>query len=340
MSERAPGFVTGGTWCVDRNKLVEFWPAEDGLTRILATEQDGGGSACNFAVDVRKLDPTMPVATIGVVGDDEDGRFLLGVADAHGVDRSRLLMTAGAPTQYTEAYGSQRTGRRTHLCFEGAAALLTPEHFADLQQLPGRIFHLGLPGVHRRMDAPCDGFANGWAAVLHAARATGFKTSLELVSAEASQIAALGLPCLPCLDYLIVNDVEMGALAGEQIAAGGRDWAAVERAVRIIAGSAPLELTVAHFPAGAVAMTRDGTLIRQPSLKVPAEAIVAANGAGDAFAAGALYAVHQGWDTEAALFLGHAAAACSLQGLSTTATVRPWQECLALARDWGAPNKA
>ena len=22
------GFVTGGTWCVDRNKLLAYWPAE------------------------------------------------------------------------------------------------------------------------------------------------------------------------------------------------------------------------------------------------------------------------------------------------------------------------
>lgn len=336
MSERTAGFVTGGTWCVDRNKLVEFWPAEDGLARILAEEQAGGGSGCNFAVDIRKLDPAMPVATIGLVGDDADGRFLLAEADAYGIERRQLAITSAAPTQYTEAYGALRTGRRTHLYFQGTAALLTPEHFAGLDRLAGRIFHLGLPGVHPAMDEPWGEAANGWAAVLCKARTAGFRTSLELVSAGPERIAALGRPCLPYLDYLIVNDVEIGGLAGLTTVRGGRtDQDAVEWAVRTVAGFGPLQLVVAHFPAGAVAVTKEGTLIRLPSLAVPGEEIVAANGAGDAFAAGMLYAVHQGWNAAQALALGHAAAAASLRSLSTSRMVGTWQECLALAQRWG-----
>ena len=29
------GFVTGGTWCVDINKIVSHWPKEDGLAEYL-----------------------------------------------------------------------------------------------------------------------------------------------------------------------------------------------------------------------------------------------------------------------------------------------------------------
>ena len=336
MPERTAGFVTGGTWCVDRNKLVEFWPAEDGMARILSSERRGGGSGCNFAVDIRKLDPDLPVATVGLVGDDEDGRFLLAEADTHGIERHALAVTAVAPTQYTDAYGSLKSGRRTHLYFQGTAALLTPDHFAGLENRAGRFFHLGLPGVHPVMDAPWGEDANGWVAVLCKARAAGFRTSLEMVSTGAERIAALGRACLPYLDYLIVNDVEIGGLAGVGTARDGRtDVDAVERAVRTVAGLRPLPLVAAHFPSGAIAATKDGRMIRLPSVAVPSEEIVAANGAGDAFAAGTLYGVHQGWDVTEALRLGHAAAAASLRGLSTTGTVGTWQECLALARRWG-----
>ncbi len=336
MSARRGGFITGGTWCVDRNKLVEFWPEEDGLVEILAEERRGGGSACNFALDIRKLDPAMKVGTVGLVGDDEDGRFLLAEADAHGIERGNLALTAAAPTQYTEAYGSRTSGRRTHLYFQGTASLLRPEHFAGLGQLEGRIFHLGLPGVHRAMDLPCADAANGWVAVLRMARAAGFQTSLELVSTTPGRIAMLGRPCLPHLDYLIVNDAEIGGLTGEATVRGDRtDTEAVQRAVRQVAGLGTLRLVVAHFPRGAVAATSDGAVIFRPSLAMPADEIVAANGAGDAFAAGTLYAVHQGWSVGEALALGHAAAAASLRGLSTTGTVGTWQECLALADRWG-----
>lgn len=335
MPGGARGFVTGGTWCVDRNKRVEYWPDEDGLVRILSVGQRGGGSACNFAVDIRRLDPTMPVATIGLVGDDEDGRFLLAEADAAGIDRSRMQVTAAAPTQFTDAFGSRASGRRTHLYFEGTAALLTPEHF-DFSQVAGRIFHLGLPGIHRRMDDAWGGDANGWVTALRAARAAGFLTSLELASVAPERIAAIVGPCLPHLDVLIVNDSEIGALSGERTLRDGRtDVAACARAVRTVAACGPMRLVAAHFPLGAVALTGDGRLIGQPSLRVPPEAIAGANGAGDAFAAGTLYGLHEGWDAAEALALGRAAAAASLRGVSTTETVETWQGCLALAAAWG-----
>jgi sugar/nucleoside kinase (ribokinase family) len=334
MTGARAGFVTGGTWCVDRNKLVEYWPTEDGLVEILSVEQRGGGSACNFAVDIRRLDPAMPVETIGLVGDDDDGRFLLAEADAAGIGRAQLRATADAPTQYTDAYGSRRSGRRTHLYFQGAGALLTPAHF-DFAATSGRIFHLGLPGVHRRMDAPWEGAANGWVATLRAARAAGLETSLELASIAPERIADLVRPCLPHLDFLIVNDAEIGALASEAtVRDGATDIAACIRAVQAVAAQGKMRLVAAHFPLGAVAVA-EGRLIRQPSLAVPQEAIVAANGAGDAFAAGTLYGMHQGWRAEDALALGRAAAAASLRGISTTATVESWQACLDLAARWG-----
>ncbi|MDA8249443.1 MAG: carbohydrate kinase family protein [Rhodospirillales bacterium] len=335
MPDRRRGFVTGGTWCVDRNKLVEYWPEEDGLVQILAVEQRGGGSACNFAVDMRQLDPTMPVATIGLVGDDEDGRFLLAEADAAGIERGQLHVTAEAPTQYTDAFGSQRSGRRTHFYFEGTAALLTPAHF-DFSQVAGRVFHLGLPGLHRRMDAARSDAANGWVATLRAAHAAGLLTSLELASIAPERIAGIVRPCLPHLDFLIVNDVEIGALAGAATLRDGRtDVAACARAVQAVAARGRMRLVAAHFPAGAVALAADGRLIRQPALRVPPGAIAGANGAGDAFAAGTLYGLHEGWDAAQALALGRAAAAASLRGVSTTGTVETWQACLALAAQWG-----
>lgn len=335
MAGEARGIVTGGTWCVDRNKRVEYWPGEDGLVRILAVEQAGGGSACNCGIDLRRLDPTLPVATIGLVGDDADGRFLLAEADAAGIDRTRMQVTDAAPTQYTDAFCSARTGRRTHLYFEGTAALLTPAHF-DFSTVSGRIFHLGLPGVHRLMDGPWQGAANGWVATLRAARDAGFLTSLELASVAPARLAELVRPCLPHLDFLIVNDAEIGALADEVTVAGGRtDIAACARAVRRVAAAGRFRLVAAHFPEGVVALAADGSLLCAPSLAVPPSAIAGANGAGDAFAAGTLYGLHEAWDVPDALALGRAAAAASLRGVSTTGAVVGWRDCLALAAEWG-----
>ena len=68
---------------------------------------------------------------------------------------------------------------------------------------------------------------------------------------------------------------------------------------------------------------------------MPAAAIVGANGAGDAFAAGMLYALHEDWPIEKALRLAHASAAASMRAVSTTAGVASVADCLALAEKYG-----
>ena len=92
---------------------------------------------------------------------------------------------------------------------------------------------------------------------------------------------------------------------------------------------------VAHFPDGAVAGGRDGTRASLGSVAMPASAIAGVNGAGDAFAAGMIYGLHEAWPIAQSLRLAHATAAASMRAVSTTEGVAPVAECLALADRWG-----
>ena len=340
MAGERRGIVTGGTWCVDSNRLIDFWPPEDGLAEILSEEVHGGGSACNLAIDMKQLDPSIPVETIGLIGDDEDGRRLLAEADTHGVRREQLSTTPGARTHATDAYTSRQSGRRTHIFNRGAGDLLTPDHF-DFARTVGRILHLGLPGVHARMDSPWADDANGWVAVLRQARAAGLMTNMELASIPPDRLAALVRPCLPHLDLLIVNDSEISALSGKAAVADGRtDIAAcIDGAQQVLAMGA-MGFVVVHFPLGAVVLSRDGAVMTKPSVCVPQSMVAGANGAGDAFAAGFLYGLHEGWSMPDSLTLAHATAATSLRSVATTGAVEPWQKCLRLAETWGWRKEA
>ncbi|HEY3149700.1 MAG TPA: PfkB family carbohydrate kinase, partial [Dongiaceae bacterium] len=269
MANTRRGFVTGGTWCVDLNKMIDFWPPEDSIAEIREIDLKGGGSGSNLAIDMKKLDPAMPVETIGIVGDDENGRFLLNHADSFGIDRRQIAVTKELPTQFTDCFGSRKTGRRTHIFYPGAAALLTPDHF-NFAQTSGRIFHLGLPGVHKLLDAPWQSDPNGWVTVLKKARAAGMTTNFELVMIEPQRLAGILHPCLPHLDYLVVNDWEIGALAGKATYQEGvTDIAACLEAARHVLTLGSMSLVVVHFPKGALAVARDGTVVRKPSVRVP-----------------------------------------------------------------------
>ncbi|SPF80657.1 carbohydrate kinase family protein [Pseudoprimorskyibacter insulae] len=195
------GFLTAGTWCLDRNITVDQWRSEDMAAAVQRVDPAGGGSACNFAVDMRRLDGSIPVATTGLVGAGENGDFLLTVADNYGIDRSRVARLPGMMTQTTDAYLSAKTGRRTHIIFFGVADVLSPDHL-DVSGSTARVLHLGLPGIHKTMDNAWGEDANGWVTVLKRARAEGLRTNLEFVAGPEDQIRRIGLPCLPHLDTL------------------------------------------------------------------------------------------------------------------------------------------
>jgi len=329
------GFLTAGTFCLDRNITVDAWPQEDMVATVRAVTRSGGGSACNFAIDMRKLDPSVPVATQTLVGADADGDFLVAEAARHGIDTAGFARTDAAHSQLTDAYTSAATGRRTHILFEGTAPLISPEHFG-FAATNARFLHLGLPGIHPKMDAPRGADANGWVTVLKAAQKAGLETNLELVSTAPEKLRAAILPCLPHLTTLVCNDFEIGALAEiDTVVTGTTDRIAVEAAATHALEKGAMELVVVHFTGGAVLVDRFGAAVFAPSVNVPPKEHHGANGAGDAFCAGFFYGRHKGWGYADCLRMGHATSAACLRAPGTYEAVVSAAECLALADGWG-----
>ena len=330
------GFVTGGTWCVDRNKIVEFWPTEDGGAEILRADKRGGGSGCNLAVDIEVARPR------DAGGDDwphrrlRAGCSLLAAADAAGIDRVQMQAVAGGATHYADCFISARSGRRTHIYQTGTnrpadarpfrpLADERPDHSPRPTRGPpthGRPLAAGSQWVGQRAQ---EGAGGG-----------PFDQPRTREHRSGAHRAADPRPCLPHLNFLIVNDHEIGAVAGERSVQGdATDIAACRRAAESVMAQGGMDLVVVHFPRGSIVARRGGSTTLHPAVAIPAEAVVSANGAGDAFAAGMLYGLHEGWPIDDCCACPRATAAASLRGLSTTETVAPWQDCLALARDWG-----
>lgn len=335
MTSERRGFVTGGTWCVDYNMTVPRWPDEDSSTRILSSVPKGGGSGCNFAVDMRVLAPEIPVSTIALCGDDSDGDLLRSIAKEYGVDASRFVVDPSLRTHRTMAFTSLENGRRTHLFEADSSDQMNPHHF-DFSGVDAWMLHLGIPGTHRQLDEPWRDSPNGWAAVLQKARAAGLKTNMEVMSVSRSELRGLISPCLPLLDFLIVNDYEIGAMAEVTTIVDGRTSTGrvIEAAHATLARGA-MELVVVHFPEGAIAVDRTGAVHIQPSTKFPKDKIKGANGAGDAFAAGFFCGMHRGKPVQDCLAYAHAAAAASLRSVDTYGAMETIEDCLELARRHG-----
>ena len=333
---RRRGVLSAGTFCVDFNKSIARWTVEDTSSEIVSLEQQGGGSGYNMAIDLKRLDPDMPVEAMGVVGDDDFARYLFAELDSRGISRDGLLSVPGRATMSVDAFNNLENGRRTHFFHQGVARVMNPDHFDFTYTTMGWL-HLGLPGAHETMDAPWGGEPNGWVATLRKARMAGLKTNLELMTTSAARIAALGRPCLPYLDTLIVNDFEIGALTGRPTRRedGSTDIEAVSAAIGAALNEGAMDWAVVHFPEGGVAGGRDGTRLVMGSVLMPPDAVAGVNGAGDAFSAGMLYGLERDWPIGDGLRLAHATAAASMRKVSTTEGVGTVAECLALTERYG-----
>ncbi len=335
------GVLCGGSIVADVSKTIDWYPTLERLAVIDDVSLSTGGPGLNMAVDLRRLGAGFPVDVVGVVGDDEHGRFVLAACADLGIASTGVAVRPGAVTSFTDAMVVRDGGRRTFFHHVGANALLDVSDF-DLDASGARILHLGAPGLHPRLDAAQPG-GNGWAALLRRAHEVGMRTNLELVSLDAARVREAALPCLPHLDSLVINEVEAAALTGIDVSGdltaddragtpgpeSAVGWERLEAAAVRLLELGVGRLAVVHFPAGCVAATRDGQVLRHGSVRLDRSAIRSATGAGDAFAAGVILGLHDDLPVEQCLRLGVCSAAASLQGANTSDGILPAAQCLA-----------
>jgi sugar/nucleoside kinase (ribokinase family) len=334
MNERS-GIMAGGNWIVDHVKMIDRWPPQDALANITSQFSSNGGSPYNVLKDLARMGAPFALEAVGLVGDDEAGRFIRDDCAQHRIDTAQLRISAATPTSYTDVMTEQGTGRRTFFHCRGANAELAAGHF-DIARSRARIFHLGYLLLLDRLDQPSATAPTAAVDVLRAARAAGMRTAADVVSEASDRFSRVVRPALPEIDYLFLNEFEIAQVTGITTTRDGVvDRAAVARAAAEMIRGGVREWVFVHFPAAVLACGARGEIVWQPSLRVPASFIQGAAGAGDAFASGVLYGLHEAWPIPEALKLGVCAAAASLGHPTCSAGVGSRADCLALADRFG-----
>jgi sugar/nucleoside kinase (ribokinase family) len=324
------GIICAGTSVLDVNNLIEAWPAEEQIAFIRECILAPGGPPHNAATGLIKLQAPFPVSMLGVVGDDHYGEVFLEKAKAYGLDVSGIRIIKGINTDYTHVMTSMATGRRTFFYQHGANNTLRGEHLLPPDDT-AKIFYVGSPGLSEALDQ-----SDGWRVALTYARVHGFKTCMELCPVPPDVQRAAVRPCLPLLDYFVINDSEAEIVSGRPVLKDGQ----FDRELAFAAGQELLDMGVnevvaIHHPMGAVALRKSGERCFAPTVKIEQSEIISSVGAGDAFYAGMLFGLHEDWSLERCLALAHASAATSLFSPTTSASIRPWAECLAFAAERG-----
>lgn len=329
------GVLAGGNWIIDQVKMVDVYPQREQLANIRSQSQGTGGAPFNVLVDLARLKVSFPLSAAGLVGKDTLGAEILTICKKHKIDTKLLKATAEAPTSYTDVMTELGNGRRTFFHNRGANALWNGDD-VDFSKTNARIFHLGYLLLLDALDAPDKVYGTRAARLLAKAQEAGLKTSVDVVSEDSDRFSKIVSPALKHVDYCILNEIEAGKTAGFKIRGADNklDTVGLRHAAGALLQMGVKEVVVIHFPEGAFARTRKGDDFWQSSLNLPAKYIAGTAGAGDAFCAGVLLGLHEGWELDRALLTGVCAAAASLSHPTCTDGMTDLNSCLALAKKY------
>ncbi|MFJ9039299.1 sugar kinase [Streptomyces sp. NPDC102406] len=281
--------------------MVTFVPSVPGrLADVPSFERGIGGAESNLACVLAAAGHR--ARWISRVGADGFGDHLVEAVGAYGVDVSGVRRDPTRPTGiYFRTAGDRATDAHEVAYYRaGSAASAMSPATMDLDALrAGRILHLS--GITAALSADC---------------LTLLRTLMETPRADDGPLVSFDVNHRPNLwaapgDARILLDLARHAglvFVGEDEAEDAFGITGGPDAIRAALPEPDL-LVVKRGPDGAVAYDRDGGRHTEPAPRVD---VVAAVGAGDAFAAGFLSATLRGLPTAARLRHGHLWAAAAL----------------------------
>jgi sugar/nucleoside kinase (ribokinase family) len=252
-----------------------------------------GASSAIMACGAARLG--LRTAFIGIVGEDEFGRFMLRALADHGVDISACIidpeLTTGMSVILSQPHDR---GILTHL---GAIAALRVDQIDRRMMRRARHLHVGSFFL-------LDGLRPGLSGLYAEAHAMGLTTSLD-TNWDPSGTWDGGLASLlPHCDVLMPNEAEARLIAARSD---------LSRALDVLSEQVPT-LAIKLGADGGLARQGD-QIVRAPSLPVP---IVDTTGAGDSFDAGFLYGYLNRWSLERSLRLACACGSLSIRAAGGT----------------------
>lgn len=316
------GIISAGNWIVDRVKYISNYPEVGTLVSILSESFWNGGAPFNLLIDLSKLGFNFNLKGIGVIGDDKDGFFVLSECLSHGIDISSIRVLKNVSTSYTDVMVDSVSKQRTFFHNHGANSLLSLEDF-NFKDSSYKHFHLGYLLLLDKLDIFDNDYGTLSARILSNAQECNFTTSFDVVSESSDRFSSVVVPCLPYTDIVFMNEYELSKTSGIYL---NQDCLAVDvvRACKVLESYGMKGIAAIHTAKKAF-VYNNGFILEREASRVD---VVGTVGAGDAFAAGFLFAYHDDKSLEDCLRYAVASASSSLCGEGASNGIVPIEEAL------------
>lgn len=304
--------VVAGNILVDKINVITAYPKVGELTKIKSVKLAAGGCVPNVASDLAILGGN-EVFACGIVGRDAEGEFAVNEMKRRGINTDYVFITYADKTSFTEVM-SVTGGERTFFTYPGASSDYGLNE-TPLEKMKPDMLHLGYFLLLEKVDSG-DGLK-----ILKRAKELGIKTSVDLVSENSDKYKVV-VPCLPYTDNLIVNEKEASAIAGIEYA-----YDKLPEICKELKLCGVKERVIIHTPEVSVCLSEKGyTEVR--SYNLPNGYIKGSTGAGDAFCAGALFAIAEEMSDKELLSFSAAVAATSLSEENASDGIKSYDETI------------
>lgn len=306
------GILLAGNLITDIIKIIDVYPSQGMLCNIQSESRAVGGLVPNVGINLAIMDKAIPLYAAGKIGNDFNGDYILNQLKKYGIDTGLIIKT-DKNTSYTDVMTARDIKARTFFHYRGANADFN-ENDIDFDSIECGIMHIGYALLLDSLDLPDGEYGTKMARVLHRARERGIKTSIDVVSEESKRFESLVMPCIKYCDYIIINEIESSYVSKIPLRDGSGKVIEdnLPRVCKWFIDKGLNDLICIHFPEGACALSKEGSYIQIPSLKLPKGYIKGTVGAGDAFCAGMLYSLYNNYPLEKCLITAINAAACNL----------------------------
>ena len=329
------GIAIAGNIVLDIVKNITEFPKAGMITHISKTEPYAvGGCVSNVSIDLRRIDPSLPITVYGRVGTDEYGRYIISVLQREGINTDKIVFSKEKPTSYSDVM-SVPSGERTFFHEKGSNMEFCPEDI-DVDKLWCDIFHIGYLLLLDVFDAKDKEYGTKMARFLSTLQRAGIKTSIDMVSDVSMRYGEIVIPALRYADYVIINEIECATAwnLSPRHPDGTLDEDNIILAMKKCIDAGVGERVIVHAKERAYIMNRRKEYTSVNSLKIPKEDIKGSVGAGDAFCAGCLYALYNGYSDKEVLEFASLSAACNLFGADSISGMRSRNEILQLAQQY------
>ncbi|MCF6466227.1 carbohydrate kinase family protein [Clostridium sp. Cult2] len=327
------GIAIAGNIAVDEIKYIDKYPAKSELTTIRNIDRNTGGIISNCGITLSRIDYNIPIEIITLVGKDEKGDYLKETLSKYPNIIFNQVKAVGK-TPFTDVINDISDKSRTFFFFRGNSHLFN-EDTIDLEKLNSKILHIGYILLLDGLDEEDEVYGTKMARLLKNAQEIGLKTSIDIVSENSNRFVDKVPPSLKYTDYCIINEIE----AGKSVNVNLRDAnnRLIKENIRDVLYKLKKlgvkEWVIIHCPEGSFGY--DGLNIYSvPSLFLEKEKIKGTVGAGDAYAAGALYGAHEGLSIEDSMKLATSSAASLLLAEEGASGVKTYNELLKMFEEY------